>query len=67
MREHPVIFNMERFGTPDGGAESTFECPICGAQDIETVYYDVKMKMVMGCDVCVAHMSPEEATARGMI
>lgn len=67
MLEHPVITNMERWGTPDGSPEPVFECPICGAQDIETIYFDVKMHMVMGCDVCVATMSPEDAREKKLI
>ena len=53
--DHPVIQNMERYGTPDGKPEPEHICPICGRE--YTVSYKSKMRHTfnewVGCDMCV--------------
>lgn len=50
MRDHPVIENLMRTGTPDGKEERYAHCPVCGA---ECDYIFKNKWEILGCDVCI--------------
>lgn len=53
IADHPVIANMERTGHPDGKEPPRPTCPVCGADDPETLYYRRGDNEVLGCDHCI--------------
>lgn len=55
--DDPIVTNMERTGYPDGKIPKKYICPICGADDIETIYTD-SLGDILGCDECVYSADP---------
>ena len=55
--EHPVITNMERWGTPDGKEVIEPRCPICKGHSMVYMVRDIDGK-IAGCSECVTRIDP---------
>lgn len=51
MLQHPVITNMEMYGTPDGSEVREPRCPVCG-EPADLVYRN-KDGEIVGCGECL--------------
>lgn len=61
MKDHPIIWNLERTGYPDGKEPEFPVCPICG-KETDTFYKD-KQSEIVGCDCCVKSVDAWEEIA----
>lgn len=60
--DHPVIRNMERYGTPDGRPEVVPTCPECGAE-CDTLYRN-RYAEIIGCESCIDRVDALEVLSR---
>lgn len=63
--DHPVVSNMERTGYPDGRTPEYPHCPVCGAEEIDEVYIDLRTGDIIGCNACVSVQSADDVNAFG--
>lgn len=57
--DHPAIRNAERTGFCDGREDREPVCPIC-ENVCETIYRRRRDGEVLGCDVCIKTVEPED-------
>lgn len=62
MRDHPVIWNMEQTGTPDGKPDICPACPECGTV-CDTLYLN-RFGEIIGCESCIARVDALEVLCR---
>ena len=55
--QHPVISNMEKYGTPDGKEIVEPRCPICKSYSMSYVLRNQDGEIV-GCDECLRQIDP---------
>lgn len=63
--DHPVIANLLRTGYPDGKEPEYPHCPVCDAEEIDTVFVDKDLD-IRGCDRCCSMIFPEDLAPEGM-
>lgn len=57
LRDHPVIENLERTGSPDGKDPTYPICPVCGCECEDIYKAD---GVIVGCDMCIERVDAWE-------
>lgn len=56
--DHPDIANALATGYPRGCEPQEYYCPVCG-RECETLYRQEVSREIVGCDVCIDRIDPQ--------